>query len=180
MKYHINPRTGNPGICRATIQCRFGGASSHFTSKEEARADYEETQERLSRKATSPKEAVENLEKDFKRGTETLDSVRRTDGSVFGSSVQSRAEDHWKQVKYLIAQYVDKGESWSDRRGYYHQVSDHLRGINREFGAGPVGNVAEAHRPLVEKLSQMEKDFRDLCGPEGAAKEEALGFYKKA
>lgn len=39
-KYHINPETGKPGICRATNKCRFidsnGETSPHFNSKAEA------------------------------------------------------------------------------------------------------------------------------------------------
>lgn len=40
-RYHINPETGNPGICRAEVRCRYGGAAEHYTSKEEARAAFE-------------------------------------------------------------------------------------------------------------------------------------------
>lgn len=43
-KYHINPETGNPGVCRATKQCRFGSANEHYGSKDEARAAYERSQ----------------------------------------------------------------------------------------------------------------------------------------
>jgi hypothetical protein len=41
-KYHINPRTGNPGICRAIKVCPFGDLEkAHYSSKEEAREAYE-------------------------------------------------------------------------------------------------------------------------------------------
>lgn len=40
-KFHINPQTGNPGVCRAKYSCRFGGSEEHFDSKVEAREDYE-------------------------------------------------------------------------------------------------------------------------------------------
>jgi hypothetical protein len=43
-KYHINPRTGNPGICRAHKQCPFGGESEHYGSESEARQAYEAIQ----------------------------------------------------------------------------------------------------------------------------------------
>lgn len=37
MTYHVNPETGRPNICRATIQdCRFGSKSEHFESKQDA------------------------------------------------------------------------------------------------------------------------------------------------
>ena len=42
--YHINPKTGNPGICKASEgQCPFSSKEEHFQSKEEARAFYEES-----------------------------------------------------------------------------------------------------------------------------------------
>jgi hypothetical protein len=41
-RYHINPRTGNPGICRAEKSCPFGDMESdHYSSKEAAREAYE-------------------------------------------------------------------------------------------------------------------------------------------
>lgn len=41
-KYHINPKTGNPGACNAKVgKCPFGGIELHFRSKEEASAAYE-------------------------------------------------------------------------------------------------------------------------------------------
>lgn len=44
-RYHINPRTGNPGICHAKIKCRFGDMETgHFSSKDEARDAYEKSQ----------------------------------------------------------------------------------------------------------------------------------------
>lgn len=44
-RYHINPATGNPGVCHAKIRCRFGDMETgHFSTKEEARIAYERTQ----------------------------------------------------------------------------------------------------------------------------------------
>lgn len=47
-KYHINPETGNPGVCKATISCRFGDADKHFDSKDDARKAYEVEQQALT------------------------------------------------------------------------------------------------------------------------------------
>lgn len=41
MKYHVNPKTGNPSVCHAVIQCRFGGEADHYFTKDQAREDYE-------------------------------------------------------------------------------------------------------------------------------------------
>lgn len=43
--YHINPETGRPNKCYATKKaCPFGGAASHFPTKEAARKGYEKAQ----------------------------------------------------------------------------------------------------------------------------------------
>lgn len=40
-KFHVNPETGNPNICKATKKCRFGDDADHYESKKEARDAYE-------------------------------------------------------------------------------------------------------------------------------------------
>lgn len=68
-RYHINPRTGDPGACSARISCPFGNLESdHFDSKEDARAAYEEgrldqafvTLQRTLDEVTDPYEAVQS------------------------------------------------------------------------------------------------------------------------
>lgn len=49
-RYHINPKTGDPALCRAKIKCPFGNfESDHYDSKESARTAYEERQDALIR-----------------------------------------------------------------------------------------------------------------------------------
>lgn len=44
-RYHINPKTGNPGVCRAVKSCPFGDLEAdHYESKAAARSSYEEAQ----------------------------------------------------------------------------------------------------------------------------------------
>lgn len=40
-RYHVNPETGNVSICRAKIQCRFGGSKVHYPSEKDARLAFE-------------------------------------------------------------------------------------------------------------------------------------------
>lgn len=43
LKYHLSPKTGNPGICKAKYKCAFGDIETeHYSSRELARAAYEE------------------------------------------------------------------------------------------------------------------------------------------
>lgn len=54
--YHVNPASGNPGVCRADRGfCPFGKADAHFDSAEEARAFFETTQETLPKPAKRAK-----------------------------------------------------------------------------------------------------------------------------
>lgn len=44
MLYHVNPKTGEPGPCSATMaRCPYGGADRHYTSEYAARIAYEES-----------------------------------------------------------------------------------------------------------------------------------------
>ena len=44
-KYHINPTTGEPSICRARVRCPFGDLETgHYSSAEAARVAYEQMQ----------------------------------------------------------------------------------------------------------------------------------------
>jgi hypothetical protein len=42
-RYHINPETGDPGLCRAKQQCRFGDFESHYATADEARLEFEKS-----------------------------------------------------------------------------------------------------------------------------------------
>lgn len=45
-RFHVNPVSGNPGICKAVYECPFGDKeTAHFDSEDEARKFFEESQE---------------------------------------------------------------------------------------------------------------------------------------
>lgn len=45
-KYHINPASGKAGVCTATKRpCRYGSDAPHYSSSEEAQADFSRTME---------------------------------------------------------------------------------------------------------------------------------------
>ncbi len=46
-KYHVNPKTGNPGACKAQANCPFGAEEDHFETRESARKSYEQKQEKI-------------------------------------------------------------------------------------------------------------------------------------
>jgi len=47
-KYHINPKTGNPGKCSATVNCPFGGESEHYETTTLARKAFEQRQDEFT------------------------------------------------------------------------------------------------------------------------------------
>jgi len=40
-RFHINPETGEPGVCVAKVKCRFGGEGDHYPSEKDARQAFE-------------------------------------------------------------------------------------------------------------------------------------------
>ena len=59
MAYHINPKTGNPGICRAEKNCPFGDSNHHYPTKEEASAAFEAAQDSFPLAGNLPRDLSE-------------------------------------------------------------------------------------------------------------------------
>lgn len=87
-KFHINPETGNPGVCRAKYNCRFGGDRIHFDSKEEAREDYE-----------------------MRMGSKGIDGPKRVD-ELLNKIVLPETSD-WNQIEFELKAIRDWPEQWS-------------------------------------------------------------------
>jgi hypothetical protein len=87
-KFHINPETGNPGVCRAKYNCRFGGERIHFESKEEAREDYE----------------MRMTAKDLNK-SKTIDALMNI-------NVLPETSD-WNQIEFELKAIRDAPEEWT-------------------------------------------------------------------
>lgn len=75
-RYHINPLTGNPTVCKAKIKCRFGGMEhDHYDSKEEAREAYERSAE------ISSLPALDSVRK-LSYGAKLLRAIDRTQAEI--------------------------------------------------------------------------------------------------
>lgn len=63
MRYHVNPKTGKWGQCRATVKpCSFGlGPDDHYETRAEAAAAYEKVMEKLSLPQVAKKEPTFEL-----------------------------------------------------------------------------------------------------------------------
>lgn len=40
-RYHVNPETGEPGVCKSETACRFGSEAAHYQTEGDARQAYE-------------------------------------------------------------------------------------------------------------------------------------------
>lgn len=57
-KYHISPKTGAPGVCKASTKpCPIGGADEHYSSKQEAQRAYEAQQHAVPSPASKETDA---------------------------------------------------------------------------------------------------------------------------
>lgn len=58
-RYHINPQTGDPGVCKAMVKCPYGDLDKdHYDSKEAARKAYEKVQERGKKALKTPRPPI--------------------------------------------------------------------------------------------------------------------------
>lgn len=80
-KYHLSPKTGNPGVCKAKYKCAFGDIETeHYDSRELARAAYEE---KMSSEATSlPKSPARVKIQSAEKFQEILEDYERKNATV--------------------------------------------------------------------------------------------------
>lgn len=129
MKFHVNPKTGNPSGCRATEKkgCPFGGEDTHFESKEAARADYEKKQADLENFLWKTKMPVQGA-----KVLATYDPLREEvpvgklwDNEVFDAFAgkMADAEDGTRLVlengQVWKRDILDGNDMWSFVSGYY-------------------------------------------------------------
>ena len=61
-KYHINPKSGEVGPCRAQSSCPFGGIQDHYDTADAARAAYEAKQGSSFAEEAEPQSTPQQLE----------------------------------------------------------------------------------------------------------------------
>lgn len=115
-KYHINPETGNPGICRATKQCKFGDISSHYASRDEARQVYESKMGSLNVnlrtiKASTVKKAInkKNSKNNFDSTDVLDDSFNNEDHGIdyTPDTVQNKFDSDIRGTTHIITSTSD-------------------------------------------------------------------------
>jgi hypothetical protein len=102
--YHINPTTGEPGLCKAKVSCPFGDLEDdHYTSREAAAAAYEKTMATFA----STVKSVNGTDQDVEVPKELkplVSAVIKNSGNVM------EIFDHsGKQAELIVTRYTDGG-----------------------------------------------------------------------
>jgi len=129
-KYHLNPETGNPNLCRAKVKCRFGGESLHYSSMEEARAAFED----LSSKSYISGISKARLSKGA-RVLVALDRAQRTLLADYTASLEDpdgALSSDWQtkvEVRDKLLRKLKESLTWdnSDAPSYDPEEKVHLR-----------------------------------------------------
>jgi len=144
-KYHINPETGNPGVCRATKRCRFGDLESdHFESKEAARAAFEQRQQSSTVTVTKPTLAEQEKKLMLLR-QETMDRIgeafKRVPGRIGYSYELAIPREEYDQLKDTL-----------------RETEEPLRKLRKELRTDQL----EPHHPDVPQVFGLEDAQREL------------------
>lgn len=98
-KYHLSPKTGNPGVCKAKYKCAFGDIETeHYETVELARAAFEDkmrSQSVTSSRAVEPFKKFEEILRSYKSHHPKLSSQRTSKDAITISS-----DDFKKSVLY--------------------------------------------------------------------------------
>jgi len=97
-RYHIHPRTGDPGVCRAAKYCPFGDLEEdHFSTIEEARAAFERRASPLDNWLASSDGSLEYLpltEEELHSRLHSIDSIATE--KLFKEKSSLYAKEEWK------------------------------------------------------------------------------------
>lgn len=116
MTYHVNPETGRPNICRATIQdCRFGSKSEHFESKQDAMTFTEKM-------LTEELGAVKTLKKNLKTSENNSDKPEISLEEKLGLLPTEKLHSLVKQ-RLRLAMTPRELERFLDKEGGYGSAS---------------------------------------------------------
>jgi len=106
-KFHINPKTGEPGLCRAHGgNCPFGSADQHFNSAEDARSAYEQQASGEFSSMGAIKRPAAAVATSFNKDT-IADAARSVfSGLIGGKSYEERIADAKSRAAYATNYYA--------------------------------------------------------------------------
>lgn len=129
MTYHINPETGRPNICRASIrECRYGSSSEHFETKDVAQQHSEKRMSETFGTVSTLKKVseVSSLSVESKSEVKSLDQIRKELGVLPEEEMRSLLRErvrHSMSSRELERFDDDKQKYASETfHGYYRRL----------------------------------------------------------
>ncbi len=193
-RYHINPATGEPGICRATKVCPFGDlATAHYSSKTEARHACEAAMVSSGEQITAQDIAI------FSEGdcdVLALEIHRRTGWPLVSMCFKDEATAHSEGyptppfmtfnhhfVRLPNGNFLDvEGESTEAQMmkkwGSFVEGRDIIREISAEdLAKSGLGNSREENRCRRDKVARILIEQQALKTPIPPSLQKAIGEY---
>lgn len=180
-KYHINPATGRPNQCTATVRgCKYAQGDlipEHYDTKEEAQAAYEKkmSEEQGQTKALkkSVKKTPANQGSKLKKGAKTTGSklsdywddedTRSTDEILTESAIERLFKGNYNGVLVDEYEYNDAIE-FNEGHWHYPTPDEPYHGGDIDYTADPSMEVVNkqlfAQQTIVDVLNDKYSDVR--------------------
>lgn len=142
-KYHLNPKTGDPGLCRAEDgKCPFGKDAPHYASKEAAREAYEK-----DRPSFGPYPTFDGLSLDELRELEVKTLARhRAEGTPLTDEEYARHYEYVRRVR-------------SSEPSTHKQHTMRVKGKS-VYTPERLAQQEELLNAIEERYSHIPKDFK--------------------
>lgn len=190
-KFHINPESGDPGLCNAKIQCRFG-PSEHFDSPEEARSHYEKQMKlAVFKKPLTDAEKRHIIIESLKSSEFRLSNIDEADKRIIGRVLQGEESSPEEIDSMLERNWTHErlGPEHDEKRtAVVSQILDEVRKERARMGIGSTLPTLATFDPEVQSVfsSNIGRDepFVGISGIEQSfvkakAKMRAAEYYDK-
>lgn len=198
-RYHVNPETGNPNICRAKVEssCLYRD-EPHYDSKEEARAGYEAKASKLlggslqGSKKTSDSKVLKIQLKENGYLTKEFENMVEINGvgcPKCGEGITGRQASEMLWAEYVSCKKCDTGFDLAEAKVQVKKGSPSYKFLRKEevlkatwYHATSKENWIEEGYQEIEDFfdngdSKGEGDFEVHVGTEAAAYDRALSEY---
>lgn len=159
MKFHVNPKTGNSGACRAVKgNCPFGNEAEHFPSKEEAQKHYEKKQEKIEQFLWKTK--MPPTKGSYVLATYDPMSEEVPVGQLWGNPIYGEFSKKLEEAEDGARLVIENGQVW-EKEGLYGNSSwkfvqgnyDSLTRLEkgRTYDISHLGAVIQQHGARLEQ-----------------------------
>lgn len=155
-RYHLNPETGNPGICVALQRCRYGEATPHYDSQEAARAAYAFSHESLGFTVKSKRSSNE-LSPAVKIEAQRLKAL--LEGVDYNGKFDSALELRITRLGKFLAAEADRRAGFHDE-SFQTELATLSEEGKRERVEVMVKRITEANLSVLKELRAFGGEVR--------------------